>query len=608
MADLFEDASNKSVSAIQSIIDKYEMLIKYMSGSDKDITIDELKDIGFTDKDIEKIEKGEISIKDLTDAIKRLKNELKGKSPWQSFVSSLTKGIDAIKKAGGDSKKVGQGITDIGNAITSFSPALKEFGADIANIFGIDDSNIQSAIDGISGLGQTASGIGQIMSGDIVGGVMSAVSGVSQVVNAMGSLFGPDGTAYYEKIKEQLEAINSVYDRIIDKSKENITFGGGFTSIDAASTALDNYEKKLLNLQKIADASGRAGASWNRHSAEWHSNKNVGSDNFAQMSEIIGKSIKSMDDLYYLSGDELYLLMSQMPEAWSAIDSRIRENLESIVDCKDEANELKDALNEAITGVSYDSFYSGFIDQLSNMETSYEDMCDNFEEYLRKSMMAGLVAGQYKDQIRKLYDSWVAAGSDQNYTKEEIQELRNARDELLQSMITERDNMAEIFGWESSSSISRSSTSRGFGTEMTHEDAGELSGRFTALQIAGEEIKNQNIKQTDLLSSINEKISLMDLTNENIPQLVANVPDFTGQTKEIATNSYQPQVNVIFPDVKIDVLTAEVSTLKGIVDEMRTFQIEKFTDVAEGVIKISKNTPVMNNKLDSINNNIKKAL
>jgi len=237
----------------------------------------------------------------------------------------------------------------------------------------------------------------------------------------MGSLFGPDGTAYYEKIKEQLEAINSVYDRIIDKSKENITFGGGFTSIDAASTALDNYEKKLLNLQKIADASGRAGASWNHHSAEWHSNKNVGSDNFAQMSEIIGKSIKSMDDLYYLSGDELYLLMSQMPEAWSAIDSRIRENLESIVDCKDEANELKDALNEAITGVSYDSFYSGFIDQLSNMETSYEDMCDNFEEYLRKSMMAGLVAGQYKDQIRKLYDSWVAAGSDQNYTKEECQ-------------------------------------------------------------------------------------------------------------------------------------------------------------------------------------------
>ena len=98
MADLFEDASNKSVSAIQSIIDKYEILVKYMSGTDKDISIADLKGIGFTDKDIERIEKGEISIKDVTDAVKGLKDELKGKSPWQAFVSDLEKGIEAIKK------------------------------------------------------------------------------------------------------------------------------------------------------------------------------------------------------------------------------------------------------------------------------------------------------------------------------------------------------------------------------------------------------------------------------------------------------------------------------------------------------------------------------
>lgn len=60
MADLFEDASNKSVSAIQSIIDKYETLVKYMSGTKKsdgtDVTLDELKSVGFTDSDIERLE------------------------------------------------------------------------------------------------------------------------------------------------------------------------------------------------------------------------------------------------------------------------------------------------------------------------------------------------------------------------------------------------------------------------------------------------------------------------------------------------------------------------------------------------------------------------
>lgn len=204
MADLFEDASNKSVSAIQSIIDKYEILIKYMSGTDKDISIADLKGIGFTDKDIEGIEKGEISIKDVTDAIKGLKDELKGKSPWQAFVYDLEKGIEAIKKGGNDSKKIGQGITDIGNAVTSFAPALNEFGSSIADIFGFDDSKITSAVDALGGLGQTASGVGQIMSGDIVGGAMSAVSGISAVVSALDGMFGADYSHYNEMVEELL--------------------------------------------------------------------------------------------------------------------------------------------------------------------------------------------------------------------------------------------------------------------------------------------------------------------------------------------------------------------------------------------------------------------
>ena len=126
MADLFEDASNKSVSAIQSIIDKYETLVKYMSGTKEsdgtNVTLDELKALGFTDKDIEKIEKGEISIKDVTDAIRGLKDELKGKSPWQAFVSDLEKGIEAIKKGGNDyqeNRSRNQPIQEI--AVTSFA-------------------------------------------------------------------------------------------------------------------------------------------------------------------------------------------------------------------------------------------------------------------------------------------------------------------------------------------------------------------------------------------------------------------------------------------------------------------------------------------------------
>ena len=555
MADLFEDASEKSVSSIQDIIDKYELLIKYMSGTDESVSLINLKSVGFTDKDIANLENGTINIKDITDAIKRLKEEVKGKSPWLSFFSDMKKGIDDIKNANGDTRKLGQGISTIGGAITEFSPAIKQFGSDISSIFGEDlNDEINNVIDGLSGLGQTAVGVGQIMSGDIAGGIMSAVSGVSQLVNAMGNLFGPDGTAYYEGVNEQLEAINKVYDRIIDKSKEDIVFGGGFASVQAATRAMDNYEKKVINLQKIAAASGRAGASWKSHSAEWHSNKNVGAiGGFEQMSDILGKSISSMTDLYSLSGDELFLIQSQMPEAWSLIDARIRENLDSIVACKDEANELRDALNQAMTGVDIDSFYNGFIDQLSDMDTSFEDMCDNFEGYLRKSIMAGLVASQYQDRINALYEQWSdAAQSDKKITEEEANALKNQYQQIVNDMMRDREEMAKSFGWDAS--VTSQESSKKVSASVTQDSIDEVSGRFTALQIAGEEIKNQMISA---VVGINSLIGISSSGNEILNNIL---------NQHVISNNYLDDIakyTKLLNDIKTDISEIRANT-KGL--------------------------------------------
>nr|DAD70471.1 MAG TPA: tail tape measure protein [Siphoviridae sp. ctXbO14] len=538
MADLFEDASEKSVSSIQDIIDKYELLIKYMSGTDESVSLINLKSVGFTDKDIANLENGTINIKDITDAIKRLKEEVKGKSPWLSFFSDMKKGIDDIKNANGDTRKLGQGISTIGGAITEFSPAIKQFGSDISSIFGEDlNDEINNVIDGLSGLGQTAVGVGQIMSGDIAGGIMSAVSGVSQLVNAMGNLFGPDGTAYYEGVKEQLEAINEVYDRIIDKSKEDIVFGGGFASVQAATQAMDNYEKKVINLQKIAAASGRAGASWKSHSAEWHSNKNVGAiGGFEQMSDILGKSISSMTDLYSLSGDELFLIQSQMPEAWSLIDARIRENLDSIVACKDEANELRDALNQAMTGVDFDSFYNGFIDQLSDMDTSFEDMCDNFEDYLRKSIMAGLVASQYQNRINALYEQWSdAARSDSKITKNEADLLKEQYQQIVEDMMRDREEMFKTFRWDTSAT-SQESSKKGFAT-TSQDSIDELNGRFIALQISGEEIKNQSMTQS-------QSLNILTMKTDTLISINTETRNIADDTRDLIASSYLELVQI----------------------------------------------------------------
>lgn len=431
----------------------------------------------------------------------------------------LTKAVNSIGEKG-------QQLVNAGN---NFVDMLTNLGVEVP----------ESISGALSGLGQIMSGLESI---DLTKpfSIISATTGIlSGFVQTITSFFGgPNGTAYYESVKEQLESINEIYDRIIDKSKEEITFGGGFASIQAASQALDNYYKKVANLQKIADASGRAGASWKSHSAEWHSNKNVGAvGGFEQMSQILGKSVQSMDDLYYLTGDELYLVQSQLPEAWSQIDSRIKENLQSIIDCKDEANELRDALNQAMTGIDFDSFYNGFIDQLSDMDTSFEDMCDNFEGYLRKSIMAGLVASQYKGRINALYEQWSdAAKSGNKITEDEAELLRGQYQQIVEDMMRDREEMFKSFGWDSSSSSSQEASKKGFAT-ASQDSIDELNGRFTALQIAGEEIKSQNQLQT---------MSILELRADMLP-IIANttgIKDIASETRDLLRLSYEAIVDI----------------------------------------------------------------
>lgn len=427
--------------------------------------------------------------------------------------SKLTKAVNSIGQQGQQLVNAGNNLVDM---LTNLGVSVPE--------------SISGAL---SGLGQIMSGLESI---DLTKpfSIISSTTGIlAGITKTISSFFGgPDGTAYYEGVKEQLEAINEVYDRIIDKSKEDIVFGGGFASVQAATQAMDNYEKKVINLQKIAAASGRAGASWKSHSAEWHSNKNVGAiGGFEQMSDILGKSISSMTDLYSLSGDELFLIQSQMPEAWSLIDARIRENLDSIVACKDEANELRDALNQAMTGVDFDSFYNGFIDQLSDMDTSFEDMCDNFEDYLRKSIMAGLVASQYQGRINALYEQWSdAARSDSKITKNEADLLKEQYQQIVEDMMHDREEMFKTFGWDTSAT-SQESSKKGFAT-ASQDSIDELNGRFTALQIAGEEIKNQNQLQT---------MSILELRADMLP-IISNttgIKDIASETRDLLRLSYE---------------------------------------------------------------------
>ena len=540
MADLFEDASNKSVSAIQSIIDKYETLVKYMSGTKKsdgtDVTLDELKSVGFTDSDIERLENGEIKIKDVIDAIKGLKNELKEKSPWQSFRTELGKGIDTIKNADGDTQKLGQGINDIGNAVTSFIPALSEFGSNIANIFGVDDSKITGIIDAVGGLGQTAVGVGQIMSGDIFGGAMSAVSGISSIVSALDGLFGAD-YSHYNAMKERYDTLNEIWDELISKKKEYIDISYGTEALRAGEEALDIIKKSQDAQRNLARTLAQSGASAGSHSIAYRQNAALG----GYASELYryvhqnGNYNDITNALLGASAEQLQKVKEQIPELWAGLDGDFREHLNNIISGAEQAKEVLEQMKEAVAGISFDEFRSGYIDLLSDLDSTNEDFADNFEKYLQKSIFESLLANKYKERIQALYDTWVEYGKD-GLTPDEVQKLRDMQEQLSESLLAERDKIMSDFGFTTNGSESKSSTSKGFST-MSQDTGEELNGRFTALQIAGEEIKNQNAIQV-------QSLNLLTMKSEDIFRVNTETRNIADDTRDLIAQSYLELVQI----------------------------------------------------------------
>lgn len=443
--------------------------------------------------------------------------------------------------------KVERQFDEIGNTVGG------TVGEIISAAGGIATSTLQM-IDGIvtlaNGSSEAMSSTAQAASASIqavekASVILAIIGAALQIATKIASLFGNSSMEYYESLKDELGAINEIYGDIIEKSKEKIVFGGGFAALESYREANDLLERQIENYRKLAEAGGdarktgshsyayRANERLSGRSASGKSGVEAGKGRFEDISEVLGKSITKVQDLYNLTGEELYLVQTKFPEAWSKIPEEITDSLQAIIDCREESEKLRDALNEAITGVSFDSFYNEFIDMLSDMDMSAEDMAENFGEYLRKSILAAMVAKNFQEDINELYDKWVAAGKEDSLggmtiTEDEARDIQDEYKKLVDAMVLARDNMSQAFGWDSSAT-SQDSSSRGFQT-MSQDTGEELNGRFTALQIAGEEVKNQNVTQSQSLNLLTAKADVILSVNTETRNIADDTRDLIAQS------------------------------------------------------------------------------
>lgn len=482
MTDLFEDASKKSVAAIEDIITKYEKLVDYMTNSDSNVSKEDLLAVGFTEKDLKDLENGTIKIADITKALKELKGELKGKSPFKTFSTDIKEAFEKIKNAKGDTKTIGEGISNIGEAVTSFTPALKQFGSSIATIFGFDDEKIQGVIGAVDGLGQTAAGIGQAMSGDIVGGIMGAVNGVASVFGNLNTLFGADFSGY-EKMKEQYEILNDIWDQLIEKKQEYISISYGEEANKAGKEALDIVNKSIESYRTLGKERLKSGAGLFSHSIGYDQRERMGRQEWNEVKQAIGKvgyekiTNDRMTGLFDLTMEQLERLKYEAPTFWAKLDDDVREYLDNIIEGSERLEDIQEQIKEQLTQTTFENVRDNFWNTLLDMESDAESFSEDLSKSMQKAILKANLGELLDKDLRNWYDKFAKANEDGSIDMKEYESLQSEYNSIVEKGLKERNQLMELFGWELNENAGAAQSGRsGAVTTVTEETAGRLEG------------------------------------------------------------------------------------------------------------------------------------
>lgn len=460
----------------------------------------------------------------------------------QQALSKLTQAANSIGQKGME-------VVNAGNDVVGM---LENFGVKVPEA-------ISKTLDGI---GQVMSGLERIDLTKPFSAITGAVSVLAGVGNTIAGLFGFGGADYsrYNEMVDEYNKLNEIWDELIDKKKEYIDMSYGPEAAKAGDEAIEIANKSIESYKILGRERLQSGASAGSHSIGVRIRNSMSQELWDQWDEF-AKSIGKDPDfiggrlsgLFDLTAEQLEKLKEEAPGFWSKLDGDVQNYLNKIIEGGERIEDIQKAVQEQLTQTSFDSLFDSFIDTLMDMDASSKDFADNFGEYMRKAVFTQMFAKGYEDELRKWYESFSAAmGKEGGITSSDIKDLREGWDTIVNGALEDRKAWEQIVG--GGTSTSQESSKKGFGTEMTHEDAGELRGRFTALQIAGEEIKNQMIA---VVMGINSLTSISSVGNEVLNNIL---------TQHVITNSYLDDIakyTKLLNDIKTDISEVRINT-KGL--------------------------------------------
>lgn len=474
VSQLFGDMKDKTLKDLEDINVAGQKALEFLKSGQWDEQ--KGKELGITKENFEIWSNDPEKIKAISDA---LVNNRKAADDLQPAYKKVADGIKDAFNAGNDSKKLEEALARIKNGLNDIMQVgsfLSDTFSSLGDAFGND--TFTDIADGINVAMDAANSAMQGAQAGSAFGPWGAAAGaaiglVSSLASSIAKIHDKKNEKRIQELQDQIEVLEKSYERLGNSIEKAY-------SKDASN--LIDQQNKLLEQQKV----------------------------------LIQQQIREEQDKKKTDNDRIKEWQQQIEE----INNLIEENKEKAVDAIF-GEDVKTAIED---------FASAYAEAWSNGEDRAESAKDAVKNIMRQmvteSIKSAIQASGSMEKIRQklqeFYADNVLSGWEQNYIYNMAEELQKELDKQ--------------FGWADSlmkddSKEQQSASGRGFGTEMTHEDAGELSGRFTAVYESNLRIETATQQQTIAITELRGSISSLITQTQGM----CNIAD---ETRTILANSY----------------------------------------------------------------------
>ncbi|GAA6464004.1 MULTISPECIES: tape measure protein [Bacteroides] len=495
-------------------------------------------------------------MKAMMDTINNARQNLIARNPFKTLKEEYEKYQKAIKK--GDKQgaftswsNVEQASESIKSNISTLGASLSSLGTTFSDELG---EGIQKAVDVIND-GITAFEVfgktGEKSAGDTVKGISGIIGIITTLVGTVMNAFDSTKAEQERNIEYQRRqegywnSINYQVERYLKLLKEaagNDYFATATQSLTTLQGARRKAYEDIIKSMPVGDVDYTTfGLAQLFNSGKFATKMNEYAFGGPQAKEIFDfiQANGGYDLENKLISEEAIWAMKSNADIWSKLPEWMQQAIDKFVEFNDKAKELEETLNEDLFQTTSKGIEEAILEGLKGGKRGIADFGEDFEEIMRNALLQSFVIDQLRGKAQEFYKKYtLLADSDENgkldLTAEEISDLREDWNDIIRAATEEAKNIDAIVGGSSSSS--QEASKKGFAT-ASQDSIDELNGRFTALQIAGEEIKNQSIAQSQSLNILTMKAdTLISINTET-----RNIAD---DTRDLIASSYLELVQI----------------------------------------------------------------